>query len=115
MPLNHRDYNPDLMQGASETISDDLTVTDTLTVGGVTALNAATTVTGTLTATKLVIPAVSGAGAIGIDASAVLGSQRVLSFLATTLTPVAPSGTTVNTGWMAVDVSGTVRYIPFYK
>lgn len=43
MAIDHKNYNPDLMAGASETIPDDLTITDTLTVGGATTLTASAT------------------------------------------------------------------------
>lgn len=45
MSIDHRNYNPDLMAGASESISDDLTITDTLTVGGVITATAAAAAT----------------------------------------------------------------------
>ena len=51
MAIDHRNYNPDLKAGASESISDDLTVSDTLTVGGATTLSSTLAVTGALTQT----------------------------------------------------------------
>lgn len=63
------------------------------------------------------VPAIMLAGVpkTGIDLSVMTGTAFNIRFTATTDTPVAPSGTTLNTGWMKVDVSGTARYIPFYK
>lgn len=174
MSLDHKLYNPDLMQGASETIPDDLTVTDTLTVGGVATFTAGATTneidivstaittgkaldisdadalttgnladftsgstdtstrslvfikntsssatgatplevsqSGTLAAIKL-----SGAIVKGIDMSAIGGTGRAFILTATTDTPVAPSGTTVNAGWIKIQVNGTSRYIPFHS
>ena len=142
MALNHRDYNPDLMQGASETLSDDLTVTDTLTVGGLSTLatltvTGTTTLTGaqTLTGAATLSNTLSVAGAVtitgggtsitispstttnplGINFSALTGTQRVMKITGTTDTPVSPSGTSVNIGWMKIDVAGTARYIPFFN
>ena len=104
------------MYGASETIADDLVVNDTLTVTGASTLTGAVTASGTLTAQKLVGAAIATAGVTGvaIDLSNVLGSQSAIKFVATLDTPTALSGTTVNTGWMKVNVGGAARYIPFY-
>ena len=64
---------------------------------------------GTLSAIKL-----TGLVTKGIDMSGLSGTARNFMFTATTLTPAAPSATTLNSGWVVIDIGGAERFMPFY-
>lgn len=113
MSLEHRNYNPDLMQGASETISDDLTVTDTLQVGGTMSGSSTFTLAGAASLQSTL--AVTGTATMSGVISAANGSTAAIFVLsATTDTPTLAPGTNVATGFLKITVAGTSRYIPFY-
>lgn len=102
MAINHRFYNPDLMAGASETIEDDLTVNDTLTVGGVVTFTAAATtneldiVSAAITTGKAIdisdLSAITTGTAIHVDATGTTQTTGKLLHLDSAATAIATTG-----------------------
>lgn len=103
MAIDHKNYNPDLMAGASETIPDDLVVSDTLTVGGATTVT--TTATGTVgftntSATTTVDGALftgsgahaSGKGEVRVTNSGATAAGGAVLYVSSTGTPAAATG-----------------------
>lgn len=72
MALDHKNYNPDLMYGASETIADDLTVTDTLNVSGVSTFTGNVTQTGATTFG-------TGTGAVSLNGNTTIAGSKTFS------------------------------------